>query len=45
MREAVEQSANFAGRYMVTLADRPGMQGGGLVRLDPDGTAQDVDVF
>ena len=45
MREAVEQSATLAGRYRVTLADQPGMQGGGLVRLDADGTAHDVDVF
>ena len=45
MREAVEQSANIAGRYRATLADQPGMQGGGLVRLEPDGTAHDVDVF
>ena len=45
MREAVEQSATLAGRYRATLADQPGMQGGGLVRLDADGTAHDVDVF
>jgi hypothetical protein len=45
MREAVEQSATVAGRYRVTLADEPGMTGGGLVRLDADGTAHDVDVF
>jgi hypothetical protein len=45
MREAVEQSGTLAGRYRVTLADMPGMQGSGLVRLDPDGTAHDVDVF
>jgi hypothetical protein len=45
MREAVEQSATVAGRYRATLADEPGMQGGGLVRLDADGSAHDVDVF
>jgi hypothetical protein len=45
MRAAVEQSGTLAGRYRVTLADMPGMQGNGLVRLDPDGTAHDVDVF
>lgn len=45
MREAVELSGTVAGRYRATLADMPGMQGGGLVRLDPDGTAHDVDVF
>jgi hypothetical protein len=45
MREAVEQSANVAGRYMATLADQPSRQGGGLVRLDRDGTAHDVEVF
>jgi hypothetical protein len=45
MPEAVEQSATLAGRYSVTLANELGMQGGGLVRLDADGTAHDVDVF
>ena len=43
MREAVEGSAKGAGRYRATLADEPGMTGGGMV--DPDGTAHDVDVF
>lgn len=45
MREAVEKSATNAGRYRVTLAELPGMQGSGLVRLDPDGTAVDVEAF
>lgn len=45
MREAVERSATGPGRYRATLANQPGMAGGGLVRVDPDGTAHDVDVF
>jgi hypothetical protein len=45
MREAVEKSATGAGRYRATLADEQGMVGGGLVRVDPDGSAHDVDVF
>jgi hypothetical protein len=45
MREAVEKSAKGPGRYRATLADEPGMTGGGLVRVDPDGSAHDVDVF
>ena len=45
MREAVEKSAKGAGRYRATLANAPGMTGGGLVRVDSDGTAHDVDVF
>lgn len=45
IREAVEKSATGAGRYRATLADEPGMVGGGFVRVDPDGSAHDVDVF
>jgi hypothetical protein len=45
MREAVEMAAPGTGRYRATLADEPGMAGGGLVRLDRDGSAHDVDVF
>jgi hypothetical protein len=45
MREAVERCAAGSGRYRATLADEPGMVGGGLVLVDADGTAHDVDVF
>lgn len=45
LREAVEKSVTEAGRYRATLADQPGMVGGGLVRVDPDGTAHEVDGF
>lgn len=45
MREAVAMSAKAPGRYRATLADEPGMTGGGLVRVDRDGTAHDVEDF
>jgi hypothetical protein len=43
--EAVEMVTSTPGRYRTTLADKPGMTGGGLVRVDQDGTAHDVDAF